>query len=190
MSRVAKFVILTVRQPLSRIQDNLAELEATGSDSSLLWAWKHQAYLDCGERMVARFAACEALYNCHANPDIIADEILAYVATWHGFGFPKAGFFLQLVYGLSGCLDSHNLARYGIPGSITRTCKTHKPATFQRRAHAYNLVIKKLGGTEYLWDNWCEYVAEREGLNGKGLTAYDVSKMHVDALRIGELKWK
>lgn len=93
-----------------------------------------------------------------------------------GIGLAKGGFMLQMCYGLSGCLDTHNVTRFGLPER--RYASGHKD-TDTRRASEYNEVCARLGGTAELWDTWCEYLAERDG---RYLSAQEVSRLHLAPL--------
>ena len=58
--------------------------------------------------------------------------------------------------------------------------KPAKLATKLKVAQNYIKLCENLGGTEYLWDNWCEFIADRHPT--KFDDAYHVSQVHVDAI--------
>lgn len=179
-SRVCSFVLLTIQQPLERIRKDLNEIESNGPNSAILWGMKFEAYRAIKNEADARFEACENIYHGYACPDTMATELLSYIITWPGFSLAKGGFIAQLIYGASGCLDSHNLARFNIPLNLTRVKKKALPRTKQRRAREYNTIVNKLGGTEHLWDSWCKYVASRSNFEN----AFEVSAEHCHALNL------
>ena len=70
----------------------------------------------------------------------------------------------------SGCLDSHNLERFQI--KVSR----YKNKLAKGRIEEYNDLCARLGGPEYLWDTWCDYLATRDG---RYLSASEVSRLHL-----------
>lgn len=114
-----------------------------------------------------------------------ADYMLAYLTHCHGLGLAKAGFLLQLTFGLSGCIDTHNARRYGVD-MAARTFRIEdrptKPATRLAKAKRYNALVETMGGTESLWDTWCEYVAANQADFYND--ADHVSRLHIEALNL------
>lgn len=95
-----------------------------------------------------------------------------------GIGIVKAGFILQLTRGRVGCLDTHNLKRFGLNRRTFRADGTF--AVVAGRVDLYLTLCESLGGAQWLWDTWCEYVA---GLYPTMFhSAEDVSKYHVYAI--------
>ena len=45
-------------------------------------------------------------------------EKMRYLVELPGLGIPKAGFVMQLAHGTVGCLDTHNLERYGLSKGV------------------------------------------------------------------------
>ena len=91
-----------------------------------------------------------------------ADTMLQYAAGLPGLGLVKAGFFLQMAYGLSGCLDTHNLKRLGVAHNLFRARAIKESKNLKTRtrwASRYNGAIYHAGGTERLWDIWCAGMA-------------------------------
>ena len=112
------------------------------------------------------------------------DYMLSYVASEvPGLGLIKAGFLLQMAYGLSACLDTHNLKRFNIPTRAFRSDKFKELRTAKsrrRKVKKYRDTCEKFGGTAKLWDTWCAYMAE------KFYATYSnpdmVSSLHCEAL--------
>jgi hypothetical protein len=124
------------------------------------------------------------LNDVHPNPEHAAHELLNYFASLPGLGLVKGGFLAQLVFGLVGCIDTHNLTRFNVrPYDVAaRAFKSAKTsATRNRKIEVYLDICAKLGGCAALWDGWCEYVYARN--RGDYYTsAQQVSQMHVDAI--------
>ena len=79
------------------------------------------------------------------------------------------------------CIDSHNLERLGmalkdvtIPNSLTEKTK-------MKKIKAYVHLTQKQG-TVYWWDSWCDYVAEKGGMNKALTTGEMVSEFHVQCV--------
>ena len=87
-------------------------------------------------------------------------EALVYVAKRPGLALAKGGFVMQMAYGFAGCLDSINLDRFNLPASTCRSDAAKRGTEHIRlcRAARYLDRCAMLGGTEQLWDTWCEEV--------------------------------
>lgn len=182
--RVLQFVILTIRMPLHRVKTDFDTIAEGGEEAmSVLFGFKARAWREAHENQERLFTFLEHVWS---DPELTAREkhidMLEAVSSQFGFGPVKAGFVLQLVYGISGCIDAHNLKRFGI-GLRTFSNYCQKKTRKGRRAMLSRYVdtIEAQGGTEALWDGWCEFVAQNSPGPYKG-SAYDVSKAHCDAL--------
>jgi hypothetical protein len=124
------------------------------------------------------FDQCERAWHCSDHAE---DEIVHILQSVPSLGPAKAGFCAQMIYGISGCLDTHNLQRFGIREREFRGAEAkYKPATVCAKIASYNDLCRKLGGTAHLWDSWCEYVAHR-GTAGT-FEANSVSALHLAPL--------
>ncbi len=178
LTRIATFALCTIRQPL-RIACEDYKLVRQGDTSSLFGA-KHSGLAYLRQHAPELWEACEYAYET-ANDDTAADLILAELMRVPSLGPAKAGFVAQMIYGLSGCIDTHNLARFNLPA---RAMEVHKrnPARCRATLRDYNAFCRKVGGTEALWDGWCAYLAERDPVNYP--SAYRVSELHLAPLEI------
>lgn len=174
--RVVRFVLLTIQEPLHRMPAFMRTIDR--GDLTPLWGFKRAADEWWSENYQEAYGACSAFA---AVDDV--DGLVAYLSQCPGLGYAKGGFVAQLAFGVSGCLDSHNLAQYGIDPAVVRGGKSKRFATARRRAAAYNAACRALGGTAALWDRWCHYVAAQAGY-GKALGAEGVSALHCEALGI------
>jgi hypothetical protein len=111
--------------------------------------------------------------------------LLEYLCDLPGFGPAKAGFVCQLVYGVAGCIDTHNLARFDIPTRRFDNYKQIKTIKSKRkRIELYLKTCRDAGGCAKLWDGWCEYVAARQPNTYRD--AQHVSELHIEALGLTE----
>lgn len=183
-AHVATFVMLTARVPLARVGADLIDVQDARNEqdvASILFGWKASAFGFVHAHKGKLHTDCEHILAASTQP---ADALLNYVVrSMPGFGLVKGGFLLQLLYGLSGCLDTHNLRRFNVPRSAVRA-DTIKRTTSQtlvdKKIRAYNRTITKLGGTEALWNEWCHYLAETQPKLYR--SAEYVSALHVSAL--------
>ena len=107
-------------------------------------------------------------------------ELLLAIACIPGLGLVKAGFYIQLCTGYMGCLDVHNLKRFGLDRKTFLVPESLSWETALGKANMYLETIEKCGGSEYLWDSWCDYIAAlypKKFKNGE-----HVSQCHVDYL--------
>lgn len=105
------------------------------------------------------------------------DKMLALLAV-PGLGIPKAGFVMQLCCGVVGCMDTHNLRRFNLDAKDFKS--QGSVAAITKRIDAYMRVCEKAGGCEYLWDSWCELIAEK--YPALFTDAEHVSRDHVDGI--------
>jgi len=171
---VGQFVLLTIRQPLHRVAADLAAVR--DGDRRPLWGSKGAGF----DYLAANGAT---LYTDVMALEGDADAQLARVADVPGLGLVKAGFVLQLAFGVSGCLDSHNINRLGLDTKVLKLAKSASAKLRAKKAAAYNALCQQLGGTEVLWDDWCDYAyAHGQGNASRYVDGDDVSKEHVRAL--------
>ena len=110
----------------------------------------------------------------------LAEKLLV-VASINGIGIVKAGFVLQLCLGKVGCLDVHNLRRFGLSPTAFKMGKV-KYDTALGKAKLYIKICEDLGGCEYLWDSWCNLLAEK--YPNKYKDGQHVSRLHQEYIKI------
>lgn len=182
MHRTLTFVLCTIQQQLSVVPECMADIDRHGSESRFLWGFKGPAYEALCENINALYGAAMATSRVYASPNTRRDELLNLFASLSGFGLVKGGFAVQLIFGQSGCIDSHNLAMYGVqPGRVRAgRFKRAKPKTRSLIVSEYHNICDDIGGTAFLWDNWCEHLAKRTPAPFH--TADEVSNFHVHAI--------
>ena len=174
--RVVHFVVLTIQEPLHRVGGYLELVEQ--GNLKPLWGNKRRAYDWLAEHGRTWWAAVAA----HAEAGRHA-EALEHAARCPGLGLAKAGFVLQLCFGIVGCLDTHNVRRFGLSRSSFTLKRDTKFETRLRKARRYVELCEELGGCASLWDSWCEYAYEHgKGNRGRYSGPEEVSATHVHAL--------
>lgn len=186
---VLAFVHLTIQQPIDTVPAALADVRNVGHASKYLWGNKAVGYRHVVAHKDAIFADFMEL-SALADPERRRHEALEYFAMLPGLGQVKAGFVLQLTMGEVGCLDTHNIERYGLIPTGRRELpawmrgnkfKAASPAKRQEHIRAYISACDQLGGCEKLWNAWCTYVADKYPVRYPG-GAFEVSKLHCDAI--------
>jgi len=107
------------------------------------------------------------------------DDLMREFVKVPGLGLPKAGFLAQLLTGHAGCLDMHNIERFGLDPSVWMIRPRRDPAAQVReiddKIALYLKLIDACGGSEKLWDEWCEWLNDSVGTFHN---ADDVSRRH------------
>jgi|TARA_R110000803_G_C11948631_1_gene317433 hypothetical protein len=164
-------VLLSIQQQWSTVGVQLSDLKENGIESKYLFSHKKAGW----DYVLANLKNIQA--TIHSDKISIEEKLLE-LAGIPNIGLVKAGFILQICIGEVGCLDVHNLNRFGLSASTFKLAKNVTYATALKKAKLYVKLCKDLGGSEYLWDSWCNYVAT------KYPKVYDngdhVSKLHLE----------
>ena len=171
LARGEVFTLCTIQKHFSSVGNQLKEIETDGMNAVCLNGAKKRSYKEI-------IAMKGYLYNKVYSKEISLAEKLLEVSGLYGIGMVKAGFILQLALGKVGCLDVHNLARFGLSASVFKVNDKMTEATALRKANFYIKTCEDLGGSEYLWNTWCKYVADLYPKIYRD--ACHVSKLHVD----------
>ena len=175
--RVVLFAMLSAHVHLWRMPGIMRQVDKHGLEApDVLWGCRFEGCRRLALQAPALFRECEGLATWGA------DGLVFRLYKVYGLGIAKAGFAAQLIYGVSGCLDTHNLERFGIPLRRYRSAqyRGETDKTAARRVRDYNHTVERWGGTEKLWNTWCDYVARAD------LDTYKsdehVSRLHCQAL--------
>jgi hypothetical protein len=156
---VLAFVLATIQEPLERVPEHMTAIRNDGEHAPCLWGMKRQGYRDAQVHGNELWRRCLTRMN-GVQPWRREACIVDIVDTIHGINTAKAGFVMQLAFGAVGCLDSHNLKRFGLNKAAFSIAPTVKRlSTKLKKAHAYVTACDELGGCEFLWNSWCDYVA-------------------------------
>jgi len=170
-------VSLSIRQPWAVIGKQLQDVQANGSNSKYLFGSKKDLYFHVMENKQAIF---QLLKDTKAG-NIPQAECLYQLTKIPGLGLAKAGFVMQLSIGMAGCIDSHNVTMFGVNPNALKMGKVKAEKALEK-AKMYLDLCEKLGGTEFLWDNWCNFVAVRHPKHFQD--GNDVSARHCSYLGI------
>lgn len=193
LARVIQFCVVSAREKFYNIPAHLETAALGGPEAgAVLFGWKLRAYNEAWTEREAIYWNCEDIMartiadypiGILNTGRMYPSYLLSYLATLHGLNLAKAGFVCQLAYGVSGCLDSLNVARLNLPA---RFCANHgQRKTPMARLHLavkYNKAIDAAGGTAKLWDDWCAHISAR--YPGRFPTADAASAWHLTCLSI------
>ena len=175
LERTFRLVFLSIRQPFWRMPEQFKSVDDMGLDSPYLFGWK---------RAGLAFVRANASGLRHALAGVPAGyggaETLLQIASVPGLGLVKAGFVLQLVTGSAGCIDSHNLERFGLNANAFKYGSNASDALKRKKALAYLDACWNAGGCESLWNGWCDHVAAYHPKHWTDGNA--VSEMHQTAI--------
>jgi len=179
MARVITFVYLTIQQAITTCEAAMKDVDREGVESKYLWGFKLGAYEWLHENKDNVYRVACDLHGGYADPVVAEIETLKFFASLPGLGLVKGGFVNQLVFGQTGCMDTHNAIIFELPPRAFRA-DLYKQASMKRKAVMaadYAALCEDQGGPEFLWDNWCGYVGGRNGYSADA-----ISEMHTKAI--------
>lgn len=151
-AQVVLFVSATIQQMFHTVPAIVDDVREHGLDSKHLWGSKQDTWRYTLENKDLLF---EAVFS-----DMDLEDKLLSIAEIPGIGLVKAGFVLQLCTGEVGCLDVHNLRRFGLSAQTFKFGKV-KYLTARKKATLYIETCIQCGGSEKLWDEWCQLIADK-----------------------------
>lgn len=162
--RVATFVLLTIRMPLREACLDYKALRTGADRVKSLFGSKHAGLAHIREHAAEILERLEYVYETAESDDDAADAMLAIVMEIPGIGLAKGGFILQILYGISGCIDTHNLTRFELTETTFKLRKDALPRTQSKLRRKYNEFCHRIG-TATLWDDWCAFMAANDPVN-------------------------
>ena len=188
---VIEFTLCSIQAGLSTIKLQRRDIAVHGRHSKYLWGKKADGYVyayENAEYMWSKLMSCRE--RGLGDASAIADAIVLLMRV-PNLGMVKAAFVAQMLGFDVACLDSHNIARFGINPNRVKVGAKLNADTKRLRVLDYIQLCNDLsravqGETcaEYWWNSWCEYVAGNRA-NKLLDTADAVSKYHYDAV-VGE----
>ena len=182
LERVLAFVSCSIRERTDRLPSYMSEYRKIGKKSSWIWGNKHSTISYIKKNRTFLHKSMVKIIKAKKK-DMALDLILLFLDI-PGFGLPKAGFCVQLVAGKAGCLDVHNIRKYlpeedprkGTPSWLQTS--GNSPETKRRKAIVYLDLCQKIGGTRFLWNEWCNHIATQTWAKFTFPTGFDVSAVH------------
>jgi len=181
-----EFCLCTINMPLSRVIQQRVSIKAEGVQSK--WVSRTKALgIEYAKANAQRLhEEINAIADLHGKDTIDgAQEAVDLFVSIPSIGMVKAGFIAQMCGFEVACLDRHNIRMLGLSETALLLNKKVKPELRRSKIRKYVKLCRRQG-SEYWWNTWCNYVAEKGGMN-KSLTTGDaVSKYHVAAVIMGE----
>ena len=185
MADTVLMVVLSIQQNWLGVGEQMADVRANKLDSKFLWGNKIKTYEYLMSNKHKMFAQVQAVLNSSRTYDEKAFSLMKIFLRVDGLGLPKAGFCCQLIAGMVGCMDVHNIKMYDLDPKTfklnpkPKTSKAIESNNFKTRnyidlCHAY--------GCDNLWNSWCENLATK---SKRWQDANHVSEVHYTYL-IGE----
>ena len=172
---VGTMVLLSIRQPWATVGEQLREVRLEGAKAQGLWGFKSSGYEYLQLHKDALYAKVRDVRAGRRE----VSSMLRHFLKVPGLGLAKAGFLAQLTTGTAGCLDSHNLERFGLQGESFRIRRRATDAAqiqeIDDKISFYLAICDACGGARLLWDEWCHYVYHRRT---QFRSAEDVSRRH------------
>jgi len=148
-ARVVEFVLTSIQRHFQYVKPIMLREKTVAKmpniQKGIDWAYEHADKL---------YAAC-------FTPGLTSAERLILLTACPGLGLPKAGFVLQLCTGAVGCMDVHNLRRFGLKASTFSTSSKTSAQLLHKKAQLYVDTCERMGGSAYLWDSWCQLIADK-----------------------------
>lgn len=167
--RGVMFAVCSIRQPITLVPEQLAEVLQHGASAPGLFGHKLQAfdYLEDNAASLWR-DVCATSDPC---------EAIARLCDVPGLGIVKAAFICQFLGFDVACLDTRNIKREGRNPRAYRSDGPARKATkaFQRKIARY--VAETAGKAEFYWNAWCEDVARVYKMS-----ALEISELHLAIL--------
>ena len=178
-AKVCLLVSATIQTQTPRVFDEYRDILAKGKASPYCWGMKEQTY---DYVMQNKKQIYRVLKDAKLGKIKLVD-CLVELSRMDGIGLAKAGFIMQLCIGEVGCMDTHNLQRFGLEAKTFKFGKTASDKLRRMKAELYIQACEEQGGCEYLWNSWCELIGTEKFPELYG-TGEAVSKLHCDWLGI------
>lgn len=168
--RGVMFAVCSIRQPITVVPDQLAEVQEHGASAPGLFGHKIDAFAYLEEHAEELWLDVCALTDPAAAIERLCDM--------PGLGIVKAAFICQFLGFDVACLDTRNIKREGRNPRAYRSdgnAKKSGPA-WKRKIARY--VAETSGKAQFYWDAWCEDVAAVYDM-----TAQEISELHLAVLK-------
>ena len=179
LADVILMVALSIQQNWSTVGYQMKDVKAVGGDSRFLWGNKKKTYNYLKARKDFMYGQFMAVVNSKKSEAEKAATLMRIFLRVPGLGLAKAGFVCQLTVGLVGCIDTHNIRMYGIDEKHLKLSNTLKSEDLRRSKIQQYITICHSIGTEQLWNNWCNFLGDRDKSWENG---HQVSEAHYNYL--------
>jgi hypothetical protein len=188
LARVIQFAILSARVKFMNMPATIED--ALRGRDGVLYGHKAHAWHAAWQEREANHAMLMDIDGCpipYLRLHEYADMLVLYLSQLDGLGLVKGGFVAQMAFGVSGCIDAVNVARFGLKAGTFTNYRTRpkRIRTLAGRLGAvqwYHSLVYECGGPARLWDEWCSAMNDRYPTIWRG--PFGVSEYHLDCLRV------
>ena len=182
MYDIVEFTLCTINMPLSRVHTQRISIREHGIKSKwvseakakgITYAFDHKDELHTLMLNIKETVGTDTIDGAQAAVDLFMRI--------PSIGMVKAGFIAQMCGFEVACLDRHNIRMLGLSEAALKVSKKIKPELRLKKIRQY-VKLCRLEGAEYWWDTWCNYVAEKGGMNKSLPTGDAVSAYHVTSI--------
>ena len=164
MADVILMVVLSIQQNWSGVGDQLKDVRENKVDSRFLWGNKGKTYKYLATHKHFIYGQMLAISHSNLSDKDKALSLMTIFLKIPGLGLPKAGFTCQLIAGLVGCMDVHNIRMYNLDAKALTLAKD--PKGDKAKATNHNKIVNYIDlcttyGTENLWNSWCNFLATK-----------------------------
>ena len=171
----ALMAVLSIQQSWSIVPQAMEDVHLEGDKSKYLWGFKANTYAYLNDTY--------HMQNLYANTMTLSNpvDLLDLWTTVPGLGLAQAGFVVQLTRGMVGCVDGHNATAYDVGLQALTFPKGRMTLKAQRaKLKAYVKLCKDIGGSEFMWQQWCVLMAGK--YPEQFTSAKAVSNQHVRSI--------
>ena len=165
MADVIMMVSLSIQQRWSQVGSMLSDVRKNRDESIFLWNNKKRSYDYVSTHKHFIHGSMLAVINSTNLTDHAkAISLMKIFLKIPGLNLAKAGFVCQLVAGLVGCMDIHNIKTYGVEAKsleYNKNCKTSRGIDYNRKKLIKYINLCHDYGTEYLCISWCSLIADK-----------------------------
>ena len=188
---IIEFTLCTINMPLSRVHTQRISIRKHGIKSKwvssakalgITYAQEHKAELHTLMLNLKEVLNSDPYADLSPIAGITgAQAAVDLFMRIPSIGMVKAGFISQMCGFEVACLDRHNIRMLGLSETALLVSKKIKPELRLKKILSY-VELCRLRGAEYWWDTWCNYVAEKGGMNKSLPTGDAVSAYHVTTI--------
>ena len=185
MELLIAFVFASIRVQTFLLPKFMKEWRKRGLKSSWIWGNKRTGLEYVRKNRQSLYDRAMAIIK--AKKANMAHDLIMLFLEIPGLGIPKSAFVVQLMTGMTGCMDVHNLRKYmpeadaskGTPNVFQTSGNTI--ATKSAKVKKYQELVEKAGGSQAMWIDWCNHIGI---LQPKYFTGgREVSRLHVECVR-------
>jgi len=172
-------VVLSIQQKWILVGDMMSDVKVNKLESKYIWGNKVKSYNYLCSHKHFIYAQMMAVLNSNKSDFAKSYSLMNIFLKVEGLGLAKAGFVCQLVAGLVGCMDVHNIKTYNIDPNLlkyNKKLKTQKSIAANKEKVSDYIDLCERYGAANLWNSWCSMIADKYPQDF--VDGYHVSELH------------